>query len=194
METMAKRESGGVFHLQPAGTIQAVCFGVWGLGYQKGEYKGIPTVALKAIVGFELNKRISSEDDYNGKRYAIYNWYTISLGTKANLFKDLTNWLGRELTEEELKHGYELKELIGENCLLSIVHKQQANGKPTAKISGILALPEGMPAIKPEGKPDLQPWVKKIQDQAITFDEVQAIREKADEMKRQDEEDSQIPF
>ncbi len=178
MALIAKRSEDAVFHIQPSGTVGAVCYGVWDLGLQKGEYQGIPNVSHKIIFSFELNKRISSEDGFNGKRYTIHLWITNSLGKKANLPKILESWLGRELTEKEYKDGFDVMSMIGSNCLLNIAHKD-SNGKPKAIIKGIMALPEGMLEITAEADKTTPEWIKKIQAGQISVDEAEAIREAA---------------
>ena len=188
MSTIAKRGEEGVFHVQPAGTVGAVCYAVHDLGLQKGEYNGSPVVAQKLIISFELNKRISSEDAFNGKRYTIHLWITNSLGKKANLPKVLESWLGRELTDKEYKEGFEVAGMVGSNCLLNIAHKD-SNGRPRAVIKGVMALPEGMQEINPEASKETPEWVKKVQAQQISEGEAQAIRES-----HKDSEDETIPF
>lgn len=182
---IAKREE-GVFHLQPAGTWGAICYAVHDLGLQQGEFNGIPNVAHKVVFSFELNKRISSDDSFNGKRYTIHLWITNSLGTKANLPKMLEPWLGRPLTEREHKEGFDISQMVGKNCLLNITHKD-SNGKPKATIKGIMALPEGMPTIQAEISPETPEFIKKAQARQLSVEQAETVRDAA--MNAKDSED-----
>lgn len=180
MGTRAKAQPEGVFHLQPAGTFGAVCYAVHDLGWQQGEYLGVPNVAQKIIFSFEINKRISSEDSWNNKRYTIHLWLTNSLCKKANLPPLLEAWLGRQLTDKEYLEGFECADMVGKNCMLNIIHKD-SNGKPSAKIKGVMALPEGMTEITAESSKETPEWIVKIQAKALTDAEAEAIRNKAHE-------------
>ena len=171
MSTLAKREK-RIIHLPPAGAQQAVCYAVWDIGKQKGEYQGHPTVTSKLIFGFEFNKRIDSEDNQNGKRYTITYWVTNSLGKKANLLKMLESWLGRNLTELELEEGFETRSMIGKNCFLNIALNDKGE-YIRAEVKGIMALPDGMSLIKPENEPAVQEWVQRLMDKVLTDKEAE---------------------
>lgn len=158
-------------HVVPAGPVQAVCFAVWDLGNQKTVFNGEEKVMHKILVGWETSKTIPS-GKYQGKRYTIYKKYTLSLGDKANLRKDLESWLGRPLTTEE-KKAYEVDKQIGQNCQLNIVHNQVGE-KEYANINAIIPIVDGMSKLVPENG-SLEPdWVKEIQSKAIP-DEVATV-------------------
>jgi hypothetical protein len=76
--------------------------------------------------------------------------YTLSLGERANLRKDLESWRGRIFTPEELK-GFDIQNLIGANCMIQVIHKTK-DGKTFANISAILPLYKGMSKVQPENK------------------------------------------
>lgn len=191
MPTIAK-EGGGDFHAVPVGNYQAVCYGVWDIGIQKGEWKGKPKVAHQVVLGFEVNKRIQSQDSQDGKRYTILKFYTLFLGTQAGLRKDLTSWRGKEFTKEELA-GFDVDKLIGANCFLNIVLNK--NNRP--KIASIAAVPEGVPPITAETSPAIPDYVAQKKAQAITPEQAKAIRAlaAADESEAvTDNEGDEIPF
>lgn len=191
MSIIAK-ESNGEYHNLPGGNHQAVCFDVWEIGIQKGEYKGVPNAAYKIIVGFETAERIVSEDDFNGKRYRCYKWYTLSLGKKSVLRQDLTSWRGKEFTKEELR-GFDIENLVGANCMLNVISKE--DGKP--KISSVASLPKGLPKITPENTRSTPDWVLKQRAKAITHEEAESIWSQKREMEEAAEAhgaESDIPF
>lgn len=169
MSTIVKEGEKRVIYVAPAGNTQAVCFDVWDLGLQSSEFKGEKKVQHKIKVGFELNKRIESGDQMNGKRYRIFRDYTASLDKKANLRKDLTAWRGREFTEQELS-GFDTESLIGANCLLNIIHYEGRDKTPKAKFNAISGLIDGMAKIAPEQVRETPEWIAKIQAEALSND------------------------
>lgn len=152
---MAKvAENGGAdFKLMPAGSHAAVCTMVAHLGLQNGAYMGKPKIQPKVYLRFQVPaERIEWEKD-NKKHegpMSIGKTYTESLSEKANLRKDLESWRSRQFTQDELK-GFELFNILGKPCLVSVVHDQGEDGKTRAYIQTISALPKGMPAPKHEG-------------------------------------------
>lgn len=68
--------------------------------------------------------------------------YTMSLGEKSTLRKDLEAWRGRPFTAEELK-GFDLRNILNVPCQLQI-NQQDKNGKTYVNIAAIMAIPKGM--------------------------------------------------
>lgn len=176
----------------PVGNYQAVCYAVWDIGLREAEWKGKKYFAHKIIIGWEVTERITSAGDYNGKRYAINAWYTLSLGEKANLRKHLTSWRGKEFTKEELK-AFDIENLIGANCLLNIIHNEK--GKP--KVAAVTPLISGVPKILPDASKDTPKWVKKFQDEAVSPERAAEILDQAHEAESNGQEEpneTEIPF
>jgi len=186
MPILAK-ETNQEYKALPVGTYQAVCYAVWDLGLQQGEYGGIPNATHKVVIAWEVSEPMETKDKYNGKRYVQSSFYTLSLGKKANLRRDLEAWLGRNLSNEEVK-SFDVESMIGQNCLLNIIHDK--NGK--AKVASISPLMKGMLPMKPENGPGALAWVKKFQDHQITEEQAQEIWAEAQSMK--EAEDSKVPF
>lgn len=67
--------------------------------------------------------------------------YTMSLGEKSNLKKDLQAWRGKQFTPEELE-GFDLKQAINKGCQLQILNTEN-NGKTYTNIVSIMSLPKG---------------------------------------------------
>lgn len=164
------------FPLPEAGTVQAVCCGVWDIGLQKFSYNGEEKILHKVVIAWELNQLIESPDsEYNGKPYMLTKTYTVSLAEKANLRHDLESWRGKPFTAEEIANGFDLEKLYGVNCLLGVSHvesKKEA-GKFFANISALLPLAKGMEHIKPVREQNAQPpkWVLERAANAVSADE-----------------------
>jgi hypothetical protein len=153
--TMPKvmENSGGNFKLLPAGSHAAVCTMVADLGLQNTAYMGKPKLQQKVYIRFQVPaERVEWEKDgqtHEGPM-SIGKTYTASLSEKANLRKDLESWRSRQFTQDELA-GFELFNIIGKPCLISVVHDTGEDGKTRAYIQSISALPKGMSPPKHEG-------------------------------------------
>jgi hypothetical protein len=161
--------------LPEAGTTQAVCCAVWDLGLQLSPFlneDGSKKVQHKVIIAWEVTEKINEPtSEYNGKPYMLNKKYTLSLGEKANLRKDLESWRGKPFTADELANGFDLEKLYGINCYLGIKHEQAKNDPNTvyANVSAILPLPKNTEKITPvRAKDELPPkWVMEKMGQAV---------------------------
>ena len=158
--------------LPEPGTTQAVCCAVWDLGLQKTSYKGEEKIQHKVIIAWEISETINApESEYNGKRYMLNKKYTLSLGEKANLRKDLESWRGKPFSQQELDHGFDLEGLYGINCLLGVKHEPDRvdPSKVYANVTAILPPPKGYEKMVPERAKDEQPpkWVLEKITQAV---------------------------
>lgn len=145
--TVSASSSGPKKEPVPAGTHQAVCYGVVAIGTQPSTQF---TPRPKVLLVFELpNERMNIQ----GKDVArsLTKRYTLSLNEKSSLFKDLQSWRGRPFTPAELA-GFDVSKLIGANCFLSVIHQERA-GSMYANISGISGLPKGMRPVTSENPP-----------------------------------------
>lgn len=127
----------------PAGAQHAVCYGVIDLGTQP------PTVATykpshRVRIMFEVpDERIEIERDgvkVNLPR-VISREFILSLGSpkkSTKLCDFLEAWRGRKFTDQE-RAGFDLKNVIGANCILNIVHTSR-NGNTYSDISSVAPL------------------------------------------------------
>ena len=138
-----------------AGIAQAVCYASWDIGIQKKEYMGDSLESHQVILAFEVE-----ETDDRGERMRLNKFYTLSLGSKANLRKDLESWYGRTLTEKELADGVDTDTLIGKNCMLNIV----LSDKGKAKVTAVMPLMKNLTALVAVNSPEMPEWVQKIKD------------------------------
>jgi len=144
MALIAKEPEGGEFEKAPEGTHLARCYRVIDLGTQTSPTYG--TKQRKVLISWELPTEMVTFKDGEGveqtKPFTIHNRYTLSLSEKAILRKDLTSWRGKAFTADELK-GFDLRNIIGVPCLLTVVHNEDA-GKTWVNVSSVTKPPKGM--------------------------------------------------
>lgn len=157
---MLIKEETKTFPLVPAGMYQAVCFDFWDIGMQEVEHNGKKVKRHKGYLAWELNKRIASDDESNGKRFWVKKKYTLSLDPRSTLAAHLSSWLGKTFTKEERAAGFDTESVIGANCFINVSHIDY-NGKTYAMVSTVNPLPEGMPAIKAETQRGKPAWLDK---------------------------------
>jgi hypothetical protein len=164
--------------LPEAGTTQAVCCAVWDLGLQKTSYNGKEKIQHKIIIAWEITEKINApESEYNGKPYMLNKKYTLSLGDKANLRKDLESWRGLPFSSDELQNGFDIEKLYDANCYIGIKHEPDRNdaSKVYANVTAILPIPKSMEKITPLRARDEPPpkWVQEKISQAIALDDIE---------------------
>ncbi len=157
MSLVISEKTGGGFTPLPAGTHLAICNMMVDEGTQYNE--NFKNFSHKIRVGWEIPGETIEVDGEQRPRM-ISKEYTASLSTKANLRKDLESWRGRAFTPEELKH-FDLKSIVGASCMLSVIHTEY-NGSTYAKVSGVMAVPKGIP----KGSLSEPPTVFEIGDSA----------------------------
>ena len=141
MGLMATEKAGsGGFEPVPQGTHIARCVTVVDLGIQQTPWGSKEQVYL----GFEIPSfRVEWEKDdkkHEGPGLIGVTW-AINLYEEANLGKNLVSWRGKSFSAEE-KKGFDLFNLLGVPCMLSVTHKE-TNGKTYANIASIMGVPAG---------------------------------------------------
>ena len=152
MGLIAKKPEGVAVDPIPEDTYQAVAYGVIHIGTQHNEMFNTDTE--KVLIIWEVpDVRIELERD--GKMVdlprAISQEYTLSLHEKAKLRHMLENWRGKAFTPDEL-NGFDLKNLLGVNCMLQVLHKTSAQGRTYAIVSNVSKLYKGMEKKKAENE------------------------------------------
>jgi hypothetical protein len=169
MKPLYAKNSGEDFEKCPEGTIQAVCIAVYDLGMQKTNFqdkKGKDIIQHKVIIRWEIDAEMQ-KGEYAGERFNISKRYTLSLNEKANLRKDLEGWRGKAFTDDEVKKGFDIYNLVGLNCNLSIVHEKGKDGSVYANVKAVSGLVKGQKKLSQETDTDKTPeWVTKLQEQA----------------------------
>jgi hypothetical protein len=147
MGLIVTENSGTKFPPVPQGTHQAVCYGLVDIGTHHNPK--FDKSSHECIIMWEIpDERITVKD--NDVPRTISKKYTLSLGEKANLYKDLISWRGKTFSQQELE-GFDLKNILGVNCMLQVIHNE-SGGKTYANISAILPLYKGIAAKPPESK------------------------------------------
>ncbi len=148
MALTATDTGGGNFKRVPAGSHIARCFSVADLGTQttNGQY-GVTTnrkirLAWEIFGEDENNEPLTIDVDGKPMPMTINKTYTLSLGEKASLRKDLSAWRGRDFTEEELK-GFNVTSVLGVYCMLNVT-VSDSNGKTYSNVAGISPLHKSM--------------------------------------------------
>ena len=144
--------------ITPIGTYVAVCRGVIGIGTHFTGYYDKNNEEIwqnQVVLLFELpteRVEIGGKDVPRGiNTFPI----TISLGNKANLRrKFIEPWRGKEFTDAEAAEGFDMKLLLTQNCLMSVIHKKGKKDptKTYANIGGILPMVKGTPTFEPENE------------------------------------------
>lgn len=138
------------FKIAPAGNHLARLYSIIDIGHQETVWKGETKIMHKVVFTWELH---GEDNDGNplttddGKPLIVSKRYTVSLGDQSTLRKDLESWSGKKMTEEDRK-GFDLKNLLGKFCMLSVVHSD--DGK-YANVASINSVPSAMRAHQPEG-------------------------------------------
>lgn len=136
MSLLARQESESTdFEPIPAGSWGARCIGIYDIGTQYN--KMFDNWKRQCIVTWEVPEH-TYESEEGSRPMTISKWYTVSLNEKANLYKDLVSWRGKEFTHRELV-GFELSCLAGQTCLLGVVHKDDRQ-----RVQNVMKLPSGM--------------------------------------------------
>lgn len=141
MAIMAKSSGDGKdFQPAPMGMHQAVCVDVVDLGVLDVTWQGVTKQQHKINLAWQIAE---TRDD--GKPFLVFKRYTLSLGDKATLRKDLESWHGKKFTRDE-EMGFDVETVIGVNCLLNITHNE-VKDKTYANVATVSPLMKGMAPI-----------------------------------------------
>ena len=110
------------FKIAPVGSHLARLYRIIDLGTQTTEYMGQTKMLRKVKFFWELHGDDLKTDD--GKPLIQTRNYTLSLGDKASLRKDLESWRGKSFTEDELR-GFDITNLLDKWCMVTIQHRTE---------------------------------------------------------------------
>lgn len=130
------------FQIAPAGTHLARLYRIIDLGTQMRDYEGKVTMSRKAKFFWELHGEDAAGKPLlttEGKPLIQSKEYTLSLGEKANLRRDLEAWRGKAFSEDELK-GFDIKTVLGQFCMINISHRDKGD-VTYADLKGVSAVP-----------------------------------------------------
>lgn len=163
MGLMVKDNGGGDFEKIPTGVHSAVCSKYYDLGMQPG-FEG--STVHKVVILWELAEKYKT-GELAGKQMRVSKTYTSSLGSKANLRKDLESWRGRPFTEAELQ-GFDLDNILGKQCTLNLTETISKAGKKWTGVAAIMPPLKDAKRITAETPADYVPeWIKKLLDMQL---------------------------
>lgn len=130
------------------GVHQAICYALYDLGTHYSEK--FDKWSHQCLIAWELpDIRFTNKDGDDVPR-VVSKKYTLSLGEKSNLRKDLQSWRGKVFTADELL-GFDLTSILGSNCMIQIIHTSK-DGKTYANIGSIIPCLKSVPTKVPENK------------------------------------------
>lgn len=157
MSLKVKRKKENQIPLVPGGSYPSTCVGMIDLGQQYEKYQGRKqgSYTSKQLMIFELIGETVEIDGEQQPRW-LYLETAQSLKETSKLYKTLTSWLGRPLTESELDadgDGFDMLQMLGESCILSVTVKDKVNGDGQRnEITGVIGLPKGLKIEKPKSE------------------------------------------
>lgn len=142
MSIVAKNE-GSDFEPVAAGTYLARCYSMIHVGTKIENIMGVDKLLNKVRLTWELPTELKIFKEENGERpMAISQDFTLSMHEKSNLRKVLESWRGKGFTAEEAE-AFDITNLLGAPCQISIIHKISKNQKTYAVISSVTTLMKG---------------------------------------------------
>lgn len=126
------------FKIAPVGSHLARLYRIIDLGTQTSEYMGQTKMLRKVKFFWELHGDDLKTDD--GKPLIQTRNYTLSLGDKASLRKDLESWRGKSFTEDELR-GFDISNLLDKWCMVTVQHRTANNGNTYADAVAVTPVP-----------------------------------------------------
>lgn len=139
MSIIAKSTGEGIERLED-GVYTAQCVGIVDVGEQYSETYAKSSRQVRIIWQIVGETYKDAEGKEIPRTYSKH--YSLSLGDRSKLRKDLEAWRGKPFTEQELA-GFDLVNILNKPCQLQLMNKDK-NGKTFTDISAIMALPKGM--------------------------------------------------
>lgn len=177
MALRAKQYESAPRELIPQGAHGARCYSIIDIGSHQNPNYPEKLPQPKFIVTWEI-PGIQIELDRDGEKVklpkAFSKTYTASLGDKSGFYLHLRQWLGRALTDQERRGGYDIKNLLSRTAILNIVHETGKTGKIFANLAGIMPAPDGF--VPPQINPSVS-WEIEDLDKGIPQTLPQWIRE-----------------
>lgn len=131
--------------LPPTGNHIARCYKMIEIGTVKETIKNEVEFKHKVRIGWELPLETHVFDEKRGPEpFVVEKEYTLSMGEKSNLRRDLKSWRGQDFTDKEAE-AFDITVLLGVPCMINIGHKatQKDPSKFYEEILGITPLPKG---------------------------------------------------
>ena len=123
----------------------AVCVGVWDLGNTAVTFNTTNETKIlhKILIRWEIDEELQQEGEYKGKKKCVEQTYNFTFHEKSNLRRAVESWIGK-LKDDVIMVGFDLESLIGQACMLNIVHNIDEHGKTWVNVNNISKLPKGL--------------------------------------------------
>jgi hypothetical protein len=131
------------YAIGPQGSHLATLVAVIDLGTHEEEWEGVPRLERQVFLVWELANEIAEGTTNN---ILVGEKYNFSGNPKARYRKLLEAWRGRKYNEGE---QMPLSKIVGQPCMLNIVHKKSAKGREYAIVEAVSALPKGVQKATP---------------------------------------------
>lgn len=142
-----------------------ICYAVVDLGFHENDYMGNVTTQRKLRLSWILPNTAMEKGDLAGKPFSVSKEYTFSMTPKANLFKDMRNWIGAKLSDTELQE-IDFEGLLGVPAMVNVVHKESQRGNIYAVVAGVSRVPKGIEVPALEEIPDIEPLTFSLESEA----------------------------
>lgn len=140
------------YDLIPQGITPAICYSVYDLGTQEYMWQGKLKTPWQVVFIWELPEYLIDIEYEDGTTEemprVISQIFTVSLHKKSNLRPFLVAWRGREFTKQE-EDAFDLKNVLGVNCNLQILHETGNNSKTYANVINAMPLMDGQAKLEP---------------------------------------------
>jgi hypothetical protein len=147
-----------------AGTVQAVCTAVRDIGLQEENTIKGTKLRHKIVVLFEIAQTMTT-GEFTGKRFIVSQKFTLTMWENGNLRPFIESWFAKKFPDEDTACKFDLENLIGKNCLLSLIPSKCGKYINIGSVSPIMV---GMVKMTPELKPDhLYKWIDELAVKAI---------------------------
>jgi len=134
---------GKKFAIAPQGSHLATLVAIIDLGTHEEEFQGKVRNERQISLVWELANEI---EEGTTNRLLVSQKYNFSANPKARLRLMLEGWRGRKYNEGD---PMQLSKVLGQPCLVTVVHKQSIKGRDYAIVTSVSGLPKGMKSVPP---------------------------------------------
>ena len=156
MAILASDSGGSEYEQTPQGEHSAICYKIVDAGTQLTDFKGEISKKHKLYIFWELPECLLED----GRPMSEFKEYTLSLGERSNLRRDLQMWRNRPFSEKELA-GFDLTAILGVSCKISV--GLTSGGR--SKVTGVFSADGGakkVPTINEQVVFDLEDYLKEF--------------------------------
>lgn len=127
--------------LVPEGTHVARCYQFMHFGHILNNFGDVKDTIRFTFELPDVTHVFKEED--GEQPMSISREYGNFLGETTTLKSHLEAWRGKAFTPDELA-GFDVENVIGASCMVTVIHKTSKTGKKYSQITGITALPKSI--------------------------------------------------